>query len=362
MKSGRTNTTEKKRGSFGKVIKWILITLFMLVFLVVTTVLIVHRIGKYNIAKKSKADTQILENNETLEDYEAEEWEPGWVKYNGKTYEYNEDIMTFLFMGIDKDSDAVEGEDATDGGQADAIFLAVANPHKKEIKVISINRNAMTDIDVYDEAGNYIGTVEAQLTVQHGFGDGLEQSCEYQVDAVRRLMYNIPITGYVAINMGAISTINDSIGGVDLVALEDVKDGETYEILMYGGDYVHLMGNNAYWYVRDRNENVFGTSDDRLARQKQYIEAFVAKLKNVAKDNIGIVLDIYNAISTQMVTDITSDEITYLVPEFLGYSFDSSDILTTKGETVMGEYFEEFYVDEDALYEMILDVFYEEVK
>ena len=27
----------------------------------------------------------------------------------------------------------------------------------------------------------------------------------------------------------------------------------------------------------------------------------------------------------------------------------------------MGEQFEEFHVDEDALYEMILDVFYEEV-
>jgi hypothetical protein len=33
-----------------------------------------------------------------------------------------------------------------------------------------------------------------------------------------------------------------------------------------------------------------------------------------------------------------------------------------EGETVMGEEFEEFYPDEDALYEMILDVFYEKVE
>ena len=32
-----------------------------------------------------------------------------------------------------------------------------------------------------------------------------------------------------------------------------------------------------------------------------------------------------------------------------------------EGETVMGEVFEEFYADEEALYEMILDIFYEPV-
>jgi len=33
-----------------------------------------------------------------------------------------------------------------------------------------------------------------------------------------------------------------------------------------------------------------------------------------------------------------------------------------EGETVMGEQFEEFYPNENALYEMILEVFYEPVE
>ena len=33
-----------------------------------------------------------------------------------------------------------------------------------------------------------------------------------------------------------------------------------------------------------------------------------------------------------------------------------------QGETVMGDEFEEFYPDEDALYEMILNIFYEPVE
>ena len=36
-------------------------------------------------------------------------------------------------------------------------------------------------------------------------------------------------------------------------------------------------------------------------------------------------------------------------------------LLTLEGEAVMGEEYEEFYPDEEALYRLILEVFYEEV-
>ena len=42
---------------------------------------------------------------------------------NGRIYEYNDDIMTFLIMGIDKNGEVQNNRDATDGGQADALFL-----------------------------------------------------------------------------------------------------------------------------------------------------------------------------------------------------------------------------------------------
>ena len=56
------------------------------------------------------------------------------------------------------------------------------------------------------------------------------------------------------------------------------------------------------------------------------------------------------------------DEAAYLATVAADFSFDPEGFLMLEGETVMGERFEEFYVDENALYEMILDVFYEEVK
>ena len=66
-------------------------------------------------------------------------WQEGWLQYEGRIYEYNDDIMTFLIMGIDKNGEVENSRDATDGGQADALFLVVADRRKKEIRLVGIN-------------------------------------------------------------------------------------------------------------------------------------------------------------------------------------------------------------------------------
>ena len=42
-------------------------------------------------------------------------------------------------------------------------------------------------LDVYDEDGVYMGQYTKQITLQHGYGDGMELSCERSVAAVSRL-------------------------------------------------------------------------------------------------------------------------------------------------------------------------------
>lgn len=321
---------------------------------------ILRTIGRSSLQIKAEAAApELTTAKESLTEEEKERWQEGWVKYQDTIYAYNEDILTFLFMGIDKNSDVKEVEEGTNGGQADALFLAVTNPHDHTIKIIGINRNAMTDIDIYNKEGAYVTTTKAQIAVQHGFGNGMEESCLYQQKAVRKLFYNLPIHGYAAINMSAIPTINDAVGGVDVKVLEDltwidkalVKDAE-----------VHLMGKSAFYYVKIRNTNEFASADARLARQKQYLNSFIGAAKQAAKRDITTAVDLYQAISSQMVTNITVDEVAYLAPLLIDYQFDEDGFYMLEGETVMGDEFEEFYVDEDALYEMILDIFYEEVE
>lgn len=326
--------------------------------------LIVGAIGKANLrsnviaAPKLENAPVVIELQPTEE--EAAGWKEGWVKYNGQIYAYNEDILTFLVMGIDKNRDVKEVDEGTNGGQADALFLVVLNPHDNSLSVIGINRNTMTDISVYDDNGAYVNTIKAQIAVQHGFGNGVEESCEYQVNAVQHLFYEMPVHGYAAINMSAIGPLTDMVGGVDVVALEDVKSGNS--TVIKEGEEVHLEGDLAFSYIHNRDTKEFGSADHRLERQKQFITMYLQKVKQKTKEDIGFPISVYQSIAPQTVTSLTVDEMTYLVSIAKDYSFDENYLYTLKGETKQGDVFEEFYVDETDLFELILKVFYEPVE
>lgn len=326
--------------------------------------LIVGAIGKANLrsnviaAPKLENAPVVVELQPTEE--ESAGWKEGWVKYNGQIYAYNEDILTFLVMGIDKNRDVKEVEEGTNGGQADALFLVVLNPHDNSLSVIGINRNTMTDVSVYDDNGAYVNTIKAQIAVQHGFGNGVEESCEYQVNAVQHLFYEMPVHGYAAINMSAIGPLTDMVGGVDVVALEDIKSGNS--TVIKEGEEVHLEGDLAFAYIHNRDTKEFGSADHRLERQKQFITTYLQKVKQKTKEDIGFPISVYQSIAPQTVTSLTVDEMTYLVSIAKDYSFDENYLYTLKGETKQGDVFEEFYVDETDLFELILKVFYEPVE
>ena len=96
----------------------------------------------------------------TTETQEAESLQAGELRYQGKTYAYKKDVMTFLFMGIDRSGEMEASKDLYEGGQADALFLAVIDPEEKAIRVIGINRDTMTQISVYDRNGLYAGNTD----------------------------------------------------------------------------------------------------------------------------------------------------------------------------------------------------------
>lgn len=318
-------------------------------------------VGKVRLQQSADKSPRLSAAVSAQQPTEAEKkvWQDGWVKYKNQIYVYNEDILTFLFMGIDKQEETVqEMPEGTDGGQADALFLLVLNPRRKETNLIGINRNTMTQIDMYSDTGAYINTITAQICVQHGFGNGMEESCVYQKEAVSRLFYGLPIHGYAAVNYSAAAPINDAVGGVDVTVLEDMT---SVSPLLKEGKQVHLEGENALTYVRWRDTNAFASADRRLERQMQYLEGFVEKAKSSANEDIFHIAQLYRAASPAMVTDVTIDKAVYLASQALDYRGGSSSFYVLEGETVMGEQFEEYYIDETALYEMILEIFYDPV-
>ena len=281
------------------------------------------------------------------------------LSYNGKIYKYNEKIMTFLFMGIDQNGEVKQAKDGISGGQSDTMFLLILNPETKEISMLGINRDTISDIDIYDESGNFVMTDKMQITLQHGYGDGLEQSCERSCEAVSNLFYGIPINGYCSVNIGAVVKLNDAVGGVDVITPNDI---EIYGVTYHAGETIHLMGENAKWFVQTRDVMSFNSAGARLERQKVYLSTYMKKAISKTKKQSDFPIELYQILSKYLVTDLSIDEITYLASEANDYTFNGTNIYSIPGKTVRGDQFEEFYPDKQGLYEMVLDIFYEKVK
>ena len=286
---------------------------------------------------------------------ELQQESENYISYNGQKYQHNDHLRTYLYMGIDKDGPVSEAEDSVSGGQSDAMFLIVVDSEKKTISVLSINRNTMTDVDVYDKDGNFVETRKLQICLQHGFGDGMRTSCQRSVDAVSNLLYGEPVSGYIAMNMDAMPMMNDSVGGVTVEVLDDLTS-PSRNVSLHKGETVTLNGDEAYVYLRSRDINEFDSATERLNRQMQYIQAFVKQAKS--KDAATLV-SAYNAITDYIVTNV---DVPNLVNKLTTYEFDDSRMYTIPGETQMGEQYEEYHVDEDALYQVMLDIFYKPVE
>lgn len=324
-----------------------------------TVLLLALRNGRGIAAGERSPETEALEAALTkTEGGREEKWQEGVITYQGKNYRYNQAIQTYLLMGVDKEGPAVAAEDGTDGGQSDAMFLVVMDTGKKELSVISINRNTMTKIKTIDKTGAGGGETTAQICTQHGFGDGLHLSSAKSAEAVSYLFYNIPISGYVSLHMDAMPKLNDAVGGVEVEILEDIKALDR-GVDLKKGEEVLLTGDEAYCYLRSRDLNTFDSATGRLRRQEQFIAGFLKKLKVAVSGDAAKAAAIYDSVSEYLVTNA---DFPALVLELMDYEYEESRMYTVPGETVMGKQFEEYYPDEEALYGLILKVFYEEVE
>ena len=148
------------------------------------------------------------------------------------------------------------------------------------------------------------------------------------------------------------SAVNDAIGGVTLVPIESVKRGN---VVVAKGKETTLNGEQAYAYLRVRDVDEFGSANNRLLRQQQYIVAVMEKLlADPGKAN-----KLYEAGADYIVASI---DLPKLVNDAKGMTFTEEDMYSLPGETEFKDDFEQYHVDEDGMIKLILEVFYEEVK
>lgn len=283
----------------------------------------------------------------------------GLVWHDGKAYKFNDQVITILCMGIDQQSDKIQELDDISGesGQADSIFLVVLNPVNRQLNVIAVSRDTMTEIATYDAKGNYIGDSVNHLGLAYAFGNGKDTSCEYMVHAVSKLFYGIPVNGYAAFNMKTVSRLNDAVGGVTVT----VPEGENLSEDLKAGTTVKLQGSQAETFVRYRDTETEGSNNQRIARQREFVLNFFTAAVEAMKNNVSLPVTLYQELTDEMVTDIGLDNAVYLATEAAAMQFGESNLTMLQGEAKSGKVYDEFYVDDEKLYELILNVFYTEV-
>ena len=307
------------------------------------------------------ADEKNSEASGTQEAEEAYELQEGQIRYNGKTYQYKENLMNILCLGIDSRDGIAKEKTPGKAGQADCVILAVLDDEAKTIQLINISRDSMVPVHVYATDGSFVEDRTEQLALQYAYGNGRDWSCQLMEEAVSDLFYGLPIHGYCALSMNSIADLNDAVGGVTVTVPEELA--ELKPKLFTAGEVVTLRGELAYHFVHDRayKSADFASNNKRIARQKTYAVAFVNQLKQGMKEDMTLPVKLYQTAEKQMVTSISLDQAVYLCTEYMNCSFDMENIYTIDGEVTMGEKYAEFTVDDDALYQLILDIFYEEV-
>ena len=159
-------------------------------------------------------------------------------------------------------------------------------------------------------AGNNFG----QLALSHTFGNGLERSCENVKKTVSDFLYGLQIDYYVSMNMDAIATMNDAVGGVKVTVTEDFSKVDP-TIPM--GEVI-LRGQQAINYVRTRKNVGDQLNLSRIERQKDYIQGFFTAFKASAQ-NANFLVDAYEEISPYIVTDCSTNALSGIVSRYEDY-------------------------------------------
>ena len=328
----------------------------MLLIIILIIVLSVLGGGYYLLSQKNAASPQNGGQNSDSRNQTDLSQNGDIVEYKGETYKYNDHLSNYLFLGIDTRETVDTYQSQVDAGQADAIFLVSMDRATEKIKVLFIPRDSMTRIETFNPYGQSLGETTDHLNIQYAFGDGKEKSCELMKTAVSNMLDGLPIQGYCSMNMDGISVITDFVGGIQLTIPDDSLADVNPEYKK--GAVVDITGETAEQFVRYRDIDKTQSALVRQERQKTFLQALVQKAQEKAGEDAGFVTGLYDSVKSYTVTNMGND----IFAKLLAASQNGiTDTETVPGEGTHGENFDEYHIDEDALSDLIISMFYEKI-
>ena len=280
------------------------------------------------------------------------------ITWKDKEYQYNSLITTILYAGLDSTDPLKASETYSNKARADSVSVVILDKKKKKMSILALNRDTMTEIRRYTRTGEDMGTYVSHLGYAYSYGDGGEVSCKDLKEAVEKLL-GISIDEYAVTNQSSITSINDLVGGVTVTVPNDDLAAMYPELKK--GAVVTLDDSNVKDFLQHRDTAADFSNEGRIERQQAYVTAYVDLLKDRLASEPDQLWQEIGQMNDYLQTSITKNKYLSLARLLEKVSFTDADYYRPTGKDSAGELHDEFYVDEDALQQLVIDLFYEEV-
>lgn len=271
------------------------------------------------------------------------------IQYQDAQYSYNTSMIQILFMGIDSSDGTM--------GQADSLQLYSLDRDHKEISVMSLNRDAMTEIELFDVEHNSLGWDLQHLALAYAYGSDAKNGSMLTMRAVSKMLFDIPINKFVALDLSKLKDVQNIVGSLDVVVSNDSLVNEVPAWTT--GTLATITSENVELFVRKRDTNESYSNESRMERQRVYLNAYYAKIKEMLSEDFdGTVKRLYSVLS-ELTTNLTLEDVQDYADMILNYAYDDSRYYSLPGTNQTGELHDEFEIDQKALKALVVQLFYE---
>ncbi len=272
--------------------------------------------------------------------------------WKGVRYVRRKGVESYLILGVDRTEKQIES--GVTNGQADVLLLLVLDPRESRYRVLQLNRDMMTLVDVVSPGGSVSSQLFRPLCLAHAYATGSEFGCENTVRSVRWLLQDMPVDGYIGLNLESIGTIADAVGGVTVTIGEDLTAADP---AFTKGATVTLDAETAERFVRARMNVGEDNNLNRLDRQKQFMNAWLNTAKGKLRQDPQFAVRFLEALRPTMTTDLTDNRLSTIASDVGKY--ENGGFLNIDGEYKTESGYHYCYADEESLMETVIELFYQ---
>ena len=258
---------------------------------------------------------------------------------------------TIAVFGVDKDET-----------RTDVILVVNFNSLTNKVKVISIPRDTKVTWSERQRSkykqltGNSISV--SKLNEMSSYGQIYNNPGnirDFTINEIQNIL-TVPIDNYVIVNIEAFNKIVDAIGGVEVDVPQRMYYQDTSQAL-----YIDLQPGPQTLYGKDAEGLVryrYGYAEGdvgRIRTQQVFLEAFAKKVMSPAI--LNNLPSIITSLFTYVKTDIALTEVFDYLSLLNDFELDNLEFHTLPGEGADYEGPSYFYVDQEELSSLIIDVF-----